>query len=159
MDRSWVSSKPRAFGHGHGRNRAERPRLPPDQLAASKNQEKKWESWRSEPVASNRRRGRSFASTNSSYISESAPGMHPQTASSSEGVNASDPTIPLGHSYDQGVGYGSHAEPLKFGSFKPVRQSSGNGGAPKTNGGIVSGLYDQRHGSNYKGGTPQSSQD
>ncbi|CAL9749740.1 unnamed protein product [Musa acuminata subsp. burmannicoides] len=159
VERSWVRSKPRAFGHGHGRNRAERPRLPPDQLAASKNQEKKWESWRSEPVASNRRRGRSFSSTNSSYISESAPGMHPQTASSSEGVNASDPTIPLGHSYDQGVGYGSHAEPLKFGSFRPVHQSSGNGGAPKTNGGIVSGLYDKRHGSNYKGGTPQSSQD
>ncbi|CAL9191386.1 uncharacterized protein LOC103988002 isoform X1 [Musa acuminata AAA Group] len=149
----WVHSKSRAFDRSHGRNQAERSSLPPDHLAASRNQDvKKWVSYGHEPLASYQG---SFATINSSHNVENALGMYPQNAVGSNGVTPPDSTNPpavLVYPYDQGVGYGLPAEPLEFGSLRPMHLSSGNG-APRVSDGIAEGeLFDQRHRSSYAGG-------
>lgn len=81
--------------------------------------------------------------------------MYPQNAVGSNGVTPPDSTNPpavLVYPYDQGVGYGLPAEPLEFGSLRPMHLSSGNG-APRVSDGIAEGeLFDQRHRSSYAGG-------
>lgn len=158
MDREakWVSSKPRDFDRSHGRNQAERPSMRPDRLAAPKNQEvRKWESNMHEPLASYHGHSDSFSSTNSSHNL----GMYPQTAFSSDAVSPSDPTVPpvvLMCPYDQGAGYGLPAEPLEFGSLRPVHLSSGNG-APRVGDRITEGgPYDRNYSSFHRGGSRSS---
>ncbi|KAJ8478649.1 hypothetical protein OPV22_022376 [Ensete ventricosum] len=153
---NWVSSKPRDFDRSQGRNQAERPSMRPDRLAAPKNQEvKKWESNMHEPLALYHGHGDSFSSTNSSHNL----GMYPQTAFSSDAVSPSDPTVPpvvLMCPYDQGAGYGLPAEPLEFGSLRPVHLSSGNG-ALRTGDRITEGgPYDQSYSVFHRGGSRSS---
>ncbi|CAL9770214.1 unnamed protein product [Musa acuminata subsp. burmannicoides] len=153
---NWVSSKPRDFDRSHGRNQAERPSMRPDRLAAPKNQEvRKWESKMHEPLASYHGHSDSFSSTNSSHNL----GMYPQTAFSSDAVSPSDPTVPpvvLMCPYDQGAGYGLPAEPLEFGSLRPVHLSSGNG-APRAGDRITEGgPYDRSYSSFHRGGSRSS---
>nr|XP_010938971.1 uncharacterized protein LOC105057942 isoform X1 [Elaeis guineensis] len=160
---SWINAKSRASGRSHGRTPAEKPSLRPDRLSTTDNQvDRPWGPRRHETPASDQGQNRSFGFANSSRNSPNmAYGMYPVSTVSPNGVSPTGPAVPpvvMLYSYDQGFGYGSHAESLEFGSFGPVHLSGTNEVAQSSDANPVRGPYDRRHGM-YKGSSSRSSPD
>ncbi|KAJ0980205.1 hypothetical protein J5N97_008460 [Dioscorea zingiberensis] len=161
-ERGWVNSKSRSGGRSYGRPQAEKPSLQPDRLSATDSRsDRSWNSYRHEPITSYNSHNSSFRSTNSSNSSTSvAYGMYPLPALNANGASPTGPALPsvvMLYPYNQGVGYGSPAEPLEFGSIGPGSLSSMNEVHPN-DGVSVRGAYDQRQ-NTYFGGSSRSSPD
>ncbi|XP_008777040.2 uncharacterized protein LOC103697050 isoform X2 [Phoenix dactylifera] len=157
---SWIYEKSRASGRSYGRTPAEKRRLRSDRSSTTDNHvDRSWGRHRHEPLASDQGQSRSFGVANSLPNSPNmAYGMYPVPTVNSSGVSPTGPAVPpvvMLYSYDQGIGYGSHAESLEFGSLGPVHLSGTNEVAPSSDANPVRGPYEQR----YKGSSSRPSPD
>ncbi|XP_074564711.1 uncharacterized protein LOC141821214 [Curcuma longa] len=157
-DRNDAGDRPRAFDPSHGRNQSDRASARTGRLPAARNHEdKRWESYRHEPLA-HRGHDRAFASTNLSSNLENAHSMHPQFASSSNGVlPAADQQIPpvvFMYPYDQRIANGSPADQLVLDSLRAVHIPSGNEAHRLR---VTEGeRYDHKHDSYHRGSSRSS---
>lgn len=162
---SWINSKSRNAGRSYGRPQAEKPSLQSDRLSATDNRsDKTWNSYRHEPITSYNSHTSSFRSSNPSNSSSSTTygSYQPLPALNANGASPTGPALPpfvMLYPFNQGVGYGSPAEQLEFGSIGSVSLSSMNEVQVQPNEGVSArGAYDQRQNAHF-GGSSLSSPD
>ncbi|XP_039119093.1 uncharacterized protein LOC120255321 [Dioscorea cayenensis subsp. rotundata] len=162
---SWINSKSRNAGRSYGRPQAEKPSLQSDRLSATDNRsDKTWNSYRHEPITSYNSHTSSFRSSNPSNSSSSTTygSYQPLPALNANGASPTGPALPpfvMLYPFNQGVGYGSPAEQLEFGSIGSVSLSSMNEVQVQPNEGVSArGAYDQRQNAHF-GGSSRSSPD